>query len=319
MSERRQFTVKQGFELFSNRIELPLVEYTAIASRQADIEAHLRQFVTSFTTVLPGAFSRRTLVTPLDGCSIDLYVLFKQEHRNRFSPLALLNKLLLTLKDRYDNVSLLQKHNVVVVPFENFVFRIKPGFLTEKKSYLVPAHACSGWTEYNSLGYKEDLDTANSIHKGRLIPLIRMMKIWNHTNDNVFNDYYLEIFVKEQLTGIAVTSYPQALRHIFKAGMRETAYKINDPANLAFEIEGLRDILSLVSAMRALQQAYRLADVALKLDACGDTGRAYDIWRKLIPGSFPSELDMIISDIKNLNIGGAEALRLMQQAYADHS
>lgn len=318
MNERPQFTVGQGFELFAERIELPLAEYTAIASKQADIETYLRQYITSFTTVLPGAFSRRTLVTPLDGCSVDMYVLFKAEHRDRFMPSALLKKLHVTLEDRYEDVALSHKHNVVIIPFENFIFRVKPGFITDKKCYLVPADAWSGWTEYDSISYKEELAKLNSIHKGRLMPLIRMLKVWNHTNGNLFNDYFLEVFVKENISGIDISSYPIALRHIFKIGMRETAYKINDPANLEFEVEGLRDILSLVHAMRTLQQAYRLADIAVKLQACGNSVHAYGIWRKLLPGAFPSELDMVIQHIRSLNIGGAEALKLMQAAYAEH-
>jgi hypothetical protein len=313
MSKKLEFSVADGFALLSTRIELPLVEYTAIASKQAEIETYLAQYISTFTTVLPGAFSRRTLVSPLAGCTINMYVLFKQEHSTTFTPRQLLDKLWVTLKNRYENSSLSTNQNAIILPFKDFEFRLQPGFLTNANSYLVPAQ---GWVDYNSLGYKEKLTKANSLLKGRLIPLIRMVKSWNHVNGNYFDDYYLELLVKDVMTDYSFTSYPLALCQVFRAGLLETAYKKQDPANLEFEVEGLRDIEDLVKAMLHFKTAYKIARYAVEFEAAGDTEQAIENWRKLLPGRFPSDIDLVVGQIKTLGIKGTDALKLMQDAYS---
>jgi len=310
------FTIDDAFELFATRIELPLVEYTAIASKQADIEAYLAQYISTFTTVLPGAFSRRTLVSPLAGCTISMYVLFKQEHSTRFTPAQLLDKLWVTLRNRYENSTLSTMQNAIVIPFESFEFRLQPGFLTMTKSYLVPAQGWQGWADYHSLSFKESLAKSNSALKGRLLPLIRMLKSWNHVNGNYFDDYYMELLVKDVVSGYSFSTYPLALCHIFRAGLMETAYKKQDPANLEFEVEGLRDIDDLVTAMLHFKRAYKIAKMAVDFEEAEDTEQAIAGWRTLLPGCFPSDVDLVIDRIKALGIKGSEALQLMQDAYS---
>ena len=316
MTNRLQFSVNDGFELLSTKIELPLAEYTVIASKQAEIETLLGQYISTFTTVLPGAFSRRTLVSPLAGCSISMYILFKYENRSKFTPAELFDKLLVTLKHRYDTATLSRASSAVIVPFKDFEFRVQPGFVADDKRYLVPSPDWHYWLDYNSLAYKESLAKANSGHKGKLIPLIRMLKSWNHVNGNYFNDYYLELLTKDMMANHTIKNYPDALCHIFRSGLLQTAYKKQDPANLEFEIEGLRDITNLVKVMLHFKAAYKLAKYAVKYEAAGNTDKALENWRELLPGCFPTNVDMVIGQIKTLGIKGIDALKLMQEAHA---
>jgi putative sterol carrier protein len=315
MKNRLQYTVTDGFDLLAKKIELPLDEYTSIASRQAEIESCLAQYVSTFTSVIPGAFSRKTLISPLAGCDISLFILFKYEHNARFLPANLLDKLLQTLRLRFPDALLSKKYNAVMVPFENFAFRVQPGFLTPKNAYLVPAPAWQGWIDYNSLDYKTQLLKADQVHKGRLLPVIRMLKSWNHATGSLFDDYYLELMVKEVLQDYSIRNYATALRHVFKTAVTKVVYKVNDPANPEFEVEGLHDVLDLVNAMLHFQQAYKLASRAVADEADGRVELALEGWRKVLPGVFPSAMDMVIGQIRRQGIQGAEALRLMQEVY----
>ncbi len=314
MSNMLQLNVNDAFALLSAKIELPLGEYTAIASKQAEIETLLGQYISTFSTVLPGAFARRTLVSPLDGCTIDMYVLFKEEHKTRFWPADLIDKLLVTLKDRYDSATLSTARNAVLVQFNDFTLSIQPGFITESKSYMVPSINLMEWAQYNNAAYNEALAKTNSLHKGKLIPLIRMVKAWNHANGNYFDDYYIELLVKEAVDNYVINDYQGALCHVFKSGMLETVYKKHDPANLEFDVEGLRDIENLVKAMLFFKAAYKLASYAIEYEASGEPELAIENWRKVFPGCFPTDVDMVVGQIKTLGIKGADALKLMQEA-----
>ena len=313
MSNKLQLNVNDAFALLSAKIELPLVEYTAIASKQAEIETLLRQYISTFTTVLPGAFARRTLVSPLAGCTVDMYVLFKEEHKARFWPADLIDKLLVTLKHQYDSATLSAARDAVFVQFDDFRLRIQPGFMTESKVYVVPSINLMEWAHYNNAAYNEALAKTNSLHKGKLIPLIRMVKAWNHAHDNFFDDYYIELLVKDAVENYSIDDYQSALCHIFKSGMLETGYKKHDPANLEFDVEGLRGIEDLVKAMLDFKEAYKLASYAVEYEASGESERAFENWRKVFPGYFPTDVDMVVGQIKMLGIKGADALKLMQK------
>ena len=315
MKNKLHYSVADGFDLLAKKVELPLDEYTAVASRQAEIESCLAQHVSTFTTVIPGAFARKTLISPLAGCDISLYVLFKHELNVRYQPAKLLDKLLVTLRQRYPDAVLSKKYNAIMVPFDNFSFRVQPGFLTPKNTYLVPALAWQGWIDYASLAYKTQLTKADLVHKGRLLPVIRMVKSWNHVTGSLFDDYYLEIMTCDILKDISIRQYSTALCQVFKSALAEVVYKKNDPANPEFEIEGLRDVADLVNAMLHFQQAYKLARRALAHEEDGHVQLALESWRKLLPGCFPSPMDMVIAQIRRQGIVGADALRLMRDVF----
>ena len=62
MQSETKSTVSDGFDLLFRRVELSLVEYTTISRYQDEIEACLAQYISTFTTVLPGAYARHTIL-----------------------------------------------------------------------------------------------------------------------------------------------------------------------------------------------------------------------------------------------------------------
>ena len=97
MLDSSQNLVKTGFDRLAKNIELSLVDYTSVSRGQASIETYLGNYITTFTTVQPGAFARNTMVSPLKDSEIDLLVLFNQKHTSTFLPGDVLSKLDVTL------------------------------------------------------------------------------------------------------------------------------------------------------------------------------------------------------------------------------
>ena len=311
MSKKVQNRVESAFALLTGKICLPLSEYTEITRSQAEMERYLARFIDTFTTVLPGAFARRTMVSPLQGSVVDLLVLFNQSHSERFFPTDLLDKLRVTLDAHYDDVLYRARHADIIVSANHFQFRVQPAFLTDEDYYLLPSPNWNDWVKYDALGYKHVFDRTNSQHGSRLEHVIRLVKTWDRLNGCVFNGYYLELLVDEILKNYEIKSYSYALCYVFRSALAEVVYKKDDPANQGIQVEGLLDVDNLIRAMLRFHDAYQVSARALQYEQDGRLDEALSCWAQLFPGAFPSVIDLKIGQIQSGGAQGAEALRLL--------
>jgi len=281
MLDSSQNMIKTAFEKLAKNIELSLVEYTTVSRCQASIETYLGKYITTFTTVLPGAFARNTMVSPLKESEVDLLVLFNQKHRSTFLPNDLLGKLHVTLLAKYPGTTFDEMTESVYVPVENFRFRVQPGFITDQNHYLVPAPGWNEWIEYDALGYKDQLSKANVENGGRLLHVVRMMKTWNRLSGSAFDGYFLELLVKDVLNNYKIVNYQQAINYIFKAILADVALKKHDPANQSLQVEGLHNLENVVNAMIHVKSSYFVTLEAIQFEEEDNIKSAISSWTQL--------------------------------------
>lgn len=274
--------------MLAKSIEPSLLEYTSVSRCQASIQDYLGQFITTFTTELPGAFARKTTISPLKESVVDMLVLFNREHSERFLPSDLLSKLHVTLRAEYPGTSCDEGNESVYVPIENFTFRVQPGFITEQHQYLVPAPGWDEWVLYDSIGYKNLFSKMNAEHGGRLLNIVRMMKTWNRLSGKAFDGYFLELLVIDVLVGHKIETYQSAINHIFRAILADVALRKHDPANESLQVEGLRDLEEVVNAMILVKNSYLVSKRAIELEDEGDLRAALTNWAQLFPGLIPA-------------------------------
>jgi hypothetical protein len=287
MAASTQNIIKAGFEILAKNIELSLVEYTSVSRCQADIEAYLGKYITTFTTELSGAFARNTIVSPLKGSVVDLLVLLNEKHSSTFLPNDLLGKLHVTLLAKYPGTTFDKMSESVYVPIENFRFRVQPGFLTEQNHYLVPGPGWNDWVEYDSLGYKSQFSKANAEHGGKLLNLVRMMKTWNRLSGNAFDGYFLELLVKDVINGYEIVTYQAAINYVFKTILADVAVKKHDPANQSLQVEGLHNLENIVNAMIHVKSSYLVTEEAIRDEEEEDVRSALLKWGQLFPNHLP--------------------------------
>ncbi len=278
--------IETCFEKLAKNIELSLVEYTTVSRCQANIETYLGKYITTFTTVLPGAFARNTMVSPLKDSVVDLLVLFNQKHSTTFLPGDLLSKLDVTLSAKYPGTTFDEMTGSVYVPIENFKFRVQPGFIMEQNCYLAPAPSWNEWIEYNALGYKDQFSRANSKHGGKLLHVVRMLKTWNCLSGNAFDGYFLELLVKDVLDHHEIRTYQAAINYIFKAILSDVALKKHDPANQSLQVAGLHNLENIVNAMIHVKNSYLVTKEAIKFEEEGNVRETLSSWRQLFSHHF---------------------------------
>ena len=311
MTEPEQPSISVGFDLLAKSTELSLGEYTLITQSQADIELHLSQHPITFTTVLFGAFSRKTIVSPLAGSIIDMLVVFREIDVKDVLPSRVLKKLSDSLVKQYPDAYILEGQNILMLPVNNVHYKIRPAYSISEHTYMLPSDIFSEWVKYDITSYNDIFVKENVRHKGKLIEIIRMIKTWNRVSGNLFNGYYLELLVTAELSSYQITSYSETLCHVFSVPLAEVAFQKEDPANVAFQIEGLNDIDNIITAMLLLKKSFRLANEAITFEQDGEIEKALDNWNEIFPQVFPTQVDMIVGKARRDGIKGADALRMM--------
>ncbi len=303
--------ISDALDLLAKNTELPLAEYTTITQSQADIEHNLMPHIDTFSSVLYGAFSRKTIVSPLPGNIVDMLILFRDPDIKHSYPSHILTTLSDILIEQYPDAYTLEEKNTLLLPVNNFHYKIRPAYPVSTHTYMLPDEKYNEWVRYDINSYNEIFVKENVRHKGSLIEIIRLIKTWNRVSGNLFNGYYLELLVTEVLTAYDISSYAETLCYIFRAAVAEVVFQKHDPANIEFKIEGLNDIDSLITAMKLLKKSYLLANEAIIFEQDGNTEKALKNWNKLFPGVFPTPLDMLVGKARKSGIKGADALKML--------
>lgn len=280
--------VEDSFDNLSRAIELPFYSFSTISRCQALIEKRLTHEIPAFASVLPGAIARHTMVSSLTGSRIDMLLLFNHQYRSTFLPGALLETIRRLLIDEYAQTVFERPSMSLIVPIEDITFRLQPGFITEHNHYLIPAPGWDDWVEYDVIGYKHQFARANANHAGKLVAIVRIIKMWNKLNGSMFDGYYLELIIKDALEGYTIEDTATALNRIFRLMVTLMVYKKDDPANPGLQVEGLRDVEQLVEAMLHIHNTYKQTQQALTLQSDGSIKQAHTIWEALFPGYFPA-------------------------------
>ena len=303
--------INNAFKLLAKSTELSLGEYTSVTQSEADIEHYLKLHVGTFSTVLYGAFSHKTITSPLPGNIIDMLVLFRADDIKHTYPSKIFTKLSRALIEKYQHASILEGRNILMLPVNDFYYKIRPAYPIATHTYMLPDEKFNEWVKYDIHSQNDILLKENVRHKGKLVEIIRIVKTWNRVSGNLFDAYYLELLVTEVLSGYEITSYAETLRYIFQAGVAKVVFQKYDPANIEFQVEGLNDISDLISAMKLIKKSFYLADEAVHLEQQGYTKKALLKWNKLFPQTFPTSIDIIVGQARNDKIKGVEALKML--------
>lgn len=315
MATTERTIIGDGFELLAKNTDLSLSEYTLITQGQAAIESFLSRHLPTFSTVLFGAFSRKTMVSPLAGNIIDMLVVFKNDIRHQL-PSRVFTELKETLISHYPNASPLEFRQALMLPMGELHFRIQPAFAAGQHNYMMPSKKFNDWVEYDIHAYKNYFEKENVRHRGQLANLIRIIKTWNRVSGSLFNGYYLELLVTDVLSSYRIENYQETLRHIFSAASSEVVFHKEDPANLEFEVDGLNDISDLIGAIKLLKKSWLLADTAVTNEAEGRLQQALDDWRELFPQVFPGDVDLAVGQARKAGVKGTAALKMLTRTRA---
>lgn len=305
-------TIETGFRMLKSHLEITDAQHSAIATRQAELEQVISKGFDTYGTTLSGAYSRNTMISVQKGATVDVFLFLRAKYGRQYTPEGLLDRLHDTLFNTYEDACINKAGNGVTVPLSDYQFNIMPCFTKENKGYVFPEYKSNQWERADPNTYSDQLIEADRYHNGNLLPLIKIIKYWNHVVNDVFDEYYLEILVKNILTDVPITSDADAISYIFKKATLEVAFTIDDPAGFGAQVQGLNDGDRIAEAMLDFHDTYKTSLNAVNHELEGELEKAYTEWHSIFTGLFPSPLQMLIQELEDSGIEGARALKIMR-------
>lgn len=230
-----------------------------------------------------GSYDRDTIIKPLDDVDIFL-VLDRAEYEDGGvlrKPQTVLTKLkdyLNSTRDYKDKA--VQDRPCVTVHLCDKRFDVLPCFGDDLEGYWIPDSDLSGWIWSNPVLHSEKLTEVNKLRKGRIVPLIRLLKYWNREKlGKLIPSYHIEDIATHIFTLFDTTNHEDGVHTWLRYA---TNYLDSDK---------FADEDDYSDAVEAISAAYEKIDEAHTLYEDGQENEAIKLWKEVFGTKFPTISD----------------------------
>ncbi len=238
-------TIREAFELLTERLRTPPQETANQAGHRISIEACLRAKLGMTAFFMSGSFGNGTNIP--GHSDVDRFAVLPADQwaqNSRVTLVAVKN----ALNGRFKTTIITMDPPGVRIDFRDSeeVNEIIPVFeisrVGSSRVFIMPSHGLqlggAGWMNSAPEAHKNYVEVLDERWNGRLKPLIRLLKAWKYYNRiNAVRSFYLEMFASSfvdrlphSLGGIDYAVY---LRAIFNELRAHQFPEINDPIQVA--------------------------------------------------------------------------------------
>mgnify|MGYP002077783954 CR=1 FL=1 len=145
-----------------------------------------------------GSFDRGTFIDADPLSDVDVLVLFKQRE---FQPETYLKRIRAMCESKYPRSQVFQDHPTVVIDMDHIRFELVPAYRPSARTTKIPAPRSKElkWIDTDPAAAKKALLEKDQRNKGHILPLVRIMKYWDHLNDHPFASFELERITRNKL------------------------------------------------------------------------------------------------------------------------
>lgn len=289
-------TIQQSFLKLKQNLEITGFQEATVSTRQNSVREVMEAGMEVKDSFLTGSYSRSTMIAPLKEADVDIFFVLKNDYFYHYNngqnggQGGLLDWVKRTLLKTYTKTPDISRNGqAVTIRFEDFVVDVVPGFNREGGGYLIPNSINQSWISTDPKKHVEIMTAANKTHNGDLVPLVKMIKVWNKNNNKYFGSFHLEVLALQILQGVTISDFPSGVRYYFDKGRALIAQKNLDPAGYG------GDVGSYISTQEKIQEAvakFELAyNRAIKAEDYASRGYvkdAVDMWIKVFGDYFPA-------------------------------
>ncbi len=288
------YTIAESFQRFRSNLEITDPQSTTVSIRQQAIRKVLANDFQIVDDFLTGSYARSTMISPLSEADIDIFICLHPSYFNAFNgtnggPAGLLDRVKASLRKTYTSTPDISRNGqAVTIRFSDFVVDVVVGFNRNGGGYIIANGVNNFWLETDPKKHVELFSQSNKVHRGDLVPLIKMIKSWNKGNGSFFRSFHLEVLALEALRNVTITDFPSGLRFFFQKAQSLVRGQNKDPAGYGDDIGRYITQATVDEATRKFQGAFNSAAAAEQYTNRGQIPQAIEIWRHLAPNHFPA-------------------------------
>lgn len=289
----------EAFEKFRQRLELSATESKDAARRHTEVRECIRSGFDIANDFLSGSYKRHTKTKPLKDVDIFFVLGEKERWRRDKPPIETLQAFQTCLKGKFTDEDQLELgRRAVTVVFEKSYYPDNhegkvmsidavPAIQTSSDVYEIPDKVLGKWIKTNPKKHAEQATAKNAELDGKWVPLVKMVKGWNRSNDKPIKPSFLVEVIAEELVEAPFSTYPDEVRNFFAAMEANIGRVWPDPAGLGPAVSDQMTSQLVSAAKTALQEAQRKATLAMHAEQTGRQGEALRIWRDVLGDYFP--------------------------------
>lgn len=289
-------TIESAFQKLKENLEPTGLQKSTISIRQNNVRDVVEKDLAVLDSFLTGSYSRSTMIAPLKEADIDIFIVLDSKYFYHYDngqnggQAGLLDLLKRTLRKTYTRTPDISRNGqAVTIRFEDFMVDVVPGFNRKGGGYLIPNSITQSWISTDPKKHVEIFSEANSVHKGNLIPLIKMIKGWNRNSGKYFRSFHLEVMALQILHGVTISDFPSGVRFFFDKARFYVTKQNPDPAGYGGDVGNYINTQEKIQeASSKFQLAYERAIKAEEYASRGYIKDAIEMWIKIFGDYFPA-------------------------------
>jgi len=153
--------------------------------------------------------------------------------------------------------------------------------------YLIPA-GDGEWMYSSPQAHNKYVSTVDAKLRGKLKPLIRLIKAWKFMNNAQIMSFHLELRVTKILESTIVLSYDEAIFNVFNELYRIQLADMRDPMGISGLIPATKTAAQKATALSKLNTALSRAEKACNARIKGNDNEAFHYLNLLYNNEFPA-------------------------------
>lgn len=281
-------TVDAGFDEMLRRQTLTPNQQSVAQTRVAALKTFFsKQFSMAEEAFATGSYARGTICA--DQRDIDIMAPVAYEYWERYQDRS--QDFLYMVRDKlntgYQTTGVSSKQIAVTLDFRIIAADVVPCFKRKGGGYLMP-NGKGGWLSTNPREHIVLVGNADSAHKGRLKPLIRLMKAWNLANGNHLRSFHVEMLIMKMWNDLEVGSWShsvKAMLAVMGTWVKAPAY---DPWKDDLQIDSYLSSDDRALVVRMLNEDATRSAEAEELRKQNRISDAFERWNVVYRQKFPA-------------------------------
>jgi hypothetical protein len=287
-------TLKEGFDVFIDSLKPLATEHYKAASHKDSVKRCLENNYSCSKMFETGSFGAGTGIRHYSDTDYFAVVPGANLHENSAYSLRKIKESLQSTFTKTDGIAV--DTPAVKIPFGNYAsetMEITPccynGMvetdLGKFNKYEI-ADGDNGWKEASPSAHNAYVNEHDKRLKGKLKPLIQLVKAWKYYNNAPISSFYLELRVSKYSEGESFIDYDIDLFRIFKFLNDNNLPAINDPMGITGRIVPCSTETKKETALNKIEADFKRAEEAYN-NRESDLNKCFERWHIFFNNQFP--------------------------------